>query len=85
MTFRNSLQRHNIEVISSLPYYQRNNTDRQRGDGVFEKSVKALKMLNESGYGKNDRGLILNLVYNPSGAFLPASQHHLKMILRKSF
>ncbi|MDQ3020653.1 MAG: arsenosugar biosynthesis radical SAM protein ArsS [Bacteroidota bacterium] len=63
-----------IEVISSLPYYQKRNTDSQRGDGVFEKSIKALHMLNEAGYGKEDTDLILNLVYNPTGAFLPAAQ-----------
>lgn len=67
-----------IEVISSLPYYQKNNTDRQRGDGVFEASVKALLMLNEIGYGKENSGLILNLVYNPTGAFLPGSQKSLE-------
>ncbi|MDZ4712447.1 MAG: arsenosugar biosynthesis radical SAM protein ArsS [bacterium] len=67
-----------IEVVSSLPYYQKSNTDRQRGDGVFESSIKALKLLNESGYGKENSGLILNLVYNPTGAFLPANQSSLE-------
>lgn len=65
---------HNIEVVSSLPSYTQDRTDRQRGDGVFEDSVKALKMLNAVGYGKEGSGLILNLVYNPAGAFLPPSQ-----------
>jgi len=65
---------HNIEVVSSLPSYTQDRTDRQRGDGVFEDSVKALKMLNAVGYGKENSGLILNLVYNPAGAFLPPSQ-----------
>ncbi len=65
---------HNIEVASSLPSYTQDRTDRQRGDGVFEDSVKALQMLNAEGYGKEGSGLILNLVYNPAGAFLPPSQ-----------
>ena len=73
----------NIEVVSSLPYYQKINTDRQRGDGVFEKSIKALQMLNERGYGKQGSGLILNLVYNPSGAFLPGPQHSLENDFKK--
>ncbi len=68
-----------IEVICSLPFYTQNRTDRQRGNGVFETSIKALKMLNEEGYGKEDSGLILNLVYNPAGAFLPPSQRALEL------
>jgi len=64
----------NIEVISSLPCYHKSNTDKQRGAGVFEKSIKALKMLNEIGYGISGTGLMLNLVYNPVGAILPSSQ-----------
>src|SRR5690606_4260135 len=50
----------------------------QRGEGVFEKSIRALKMLNEIGYGKEGSGLMLDLVYNPSGAFLPAAQDSLE-------
>ena len=65
---------HGIEVISSLPYFTAFKTDSQRGNGVFEDSIKALKMLNEAGYGMPDSGLKLNLVYNPSGAFLPPAQ-----------
>jgi len=57
-----------------LPYFAASRTDAQRGEGVFEKSIKALQLLNEVGYGKLDSGLLLDLVYNPSGAFLPASQ-----------
>ena len=64
----------NVEVVSSLPYYSKMRTDHQRGEGVFEKSIKALRMLNDVGYGLEESGLVLNLVYNPSGAFLPASQ-----------
>jgi radical SAM/Cys-rich protein len=73
----------NIEVVSSLPYYQKTNTDRQRGEGVFEKSIKALRMLNDRGYGKPESGLILNLVYNPSGAYLPGPQHSLENDFKK--
>jgi radical SAM/Cys-rich protein len=68
---------HGVEVVSSLPYFAASRTDAQRGEGVFEKSIRALKMLNEVGYGR-DESLKLNLVYNPSGAFLPADQHELE-------
>ncbi len=71
-------KQHNIEVASSLPFYTQDRTDRQRGNGVFEDSIKALQMLNEVGYGKEGTGLILNLVYNPAGAFLPPSQDSLE-------
>ncbi len=67
-----------VEVISSLPYYQEYFTDKQRGKGVFEKSIESILMLNEVGYGKKDSGLELNFVYNPVGAFLPASQKTLE-------
>ena len=65
---------HQLEVVSSLPFYTQDRTDRQRGNGVFEDSIKALQMLNEAGYGMEGSGLILNLVYNPAGAFLPPVQ-----------
>lgn len=67
-------RKHKIEVVSSLPFYSADRTDRQRGEGVFKDSIKALQMLNEVGYGKPDSGLALNLVYNPAGAFLPGNQ-----------
>lgn len=76
-------KKHNIEVTSSLPYFTAMRTDSQRGEGVFEKSIKALKMLNAVGYGKEDSGLILNLVYNPSGAFLPGAQESLQLEFKK--
>ncbi len=66
--------KHKVQVVSSLPYFSKTRTDKQRGDGVFEDSIKALKMLNAVGYGKEGTGLELNLVYNPSGAFLPGDQ-----------
>ena len=69
---------HGVEVVSSLPFYTADRTDRQRGDGVFEDSIKALQMLNEVGYGKEGSGLMLNLVYNPAGAFLPPAQEALE-------
>jgi radical SAM/Cys-rich protein len=71
-------KKHKIEVASSLPHFSARRTDAQRGEGVFEKSIKALQMLNEVGYGKDDSNLALNLVYNPSGAFLPADQSSLE-------
>ena len=67
-----------VQVISSLPYFNKSRTDSQRGDGVFESSILALKKLNQIGYGKDGSGLILDLVYNPSGAFLPGSQTSLE-------
>lgn len=72
-------KKHEVEVVSSLPYFSAAKTDSQRGEGVFEKSIKALRMLNEVGYGIAGSGLTLNLVYNPSGAFLPPSQEGLEL------
>lgn len=65
---------HDVEVISSLPYFLGQQTDAQRGPGVFEKSIEALRRLNAVGYGREGGALKLNLVYNPVGAFLPPSQ-----------
>ena len=62
-----------IEVVSSLPYFLATQTDAQRGTGVFDKSIAALKKLNSVGYGRGTK-LVLNLVYNPVGAFLPPAQ-----------
>jgi radical SAM/Cys-rich protein len=82
-------KQHNIEVVASLPFYSQDRTDRQRGSGVFEDSIKALQLLNEAGYGKEGTGLNLNLVYNPAGAFLPPSQVSLereyKQALKQKF
>ena len=72
-----------VEVVSSLPYFTAMKTDSQRGDGVFEKSIRALQLLNKQGYGVPGSGLILNLVYNPSGAFLPGSQEGLELEFKK--
>jgi radical SAM/Cys-rich protein len=68
------LARHRVEVVCSLPHYRAPSTDAQRGDGVFEKSIEALKRLNEVGYGDGASGLRLVLVTNPAGAFLPGHQ-----------
>jgi radical SAM/Cys-rich protein len=65
---------HGCEVISSLPYYQAYFTDAQRGSGVFDKSIRGLQQLNALGYGRPGSGLVLNLVYNPVGPYLPAAQ-----------
>lgn len=67
-------RRHDVEIVSSLPYFLEQQTDAQRGRGVFEKSIEALRRLNAAGYGKEGSDLILNLVYNPVGAFLPPLQ-----------
>ncbi len=67
-----------VEVVSSLPYYQEFFTDKQRGSGVFKKSMESLRMLNERGFGVAGSGLVLNLIYNPVGAFLPAAQDALE-------
>ena len=65
---------HHIEVTASLPYYLASRTDAQRGEGVFDKSIAGLQRLNALGYGREGTGLLLNLVYNPTGAFLPPAQ-----------
>jgi radical SAM/Cys-rich protein len=65
---------HGVEVVASLPHYRQRGTDTQRGDGVFEQSVAALQALNAVGYGMEGTGLVLNLVTNPVGTFLPGGQ-----------
>ncbi|WP_101773282.1 arsenosugar biosynthesis radical SAM (seleno)protein ArsS [Peptostreptococcus faecalis] len=72
---------HKINVVCSLPFYSKKNTDRQRGDGVFDKSIEALKVLNSLGYGK-EQDLLLDLVYNPNGAFLPPSQESMTSLYK---
>jgi radical SAM/Cys-rich protein len=67
-----------VEVIGSMPCYLEDNVDRQRGDGVFQSSIRALHKLNAIGYGKPASGLTLNLVYNPQGASLPPDQAKLE-------
>ncbi len=73
---------HKVVVAASLPCYTKQNVDNQRGRGVFKKSIAALKMLNELGYGSGGQ-LELNLVYNPGGDFLPAPQEQLEADYKK--
>ncbi|MCB1866813.1 MAG: arsenosugar biosynthesis radical SAM protein ArsS [Chromatiales bacterium] len=68
------LAHHRVEIIASLPCYLEDNVDRQRGKGVFEKSLRVLRHLNELGYADETSGLYLNLVYNPQGPVLPPPQ-----------
>ena len=67
-----------VEVVASLPCYSAANVDRQRGDGVFDQSIAALRQLNVLGYGQPGSGLVLNLVYNPQGPSLPPDQQALQ-------
>ena len=63
-----------VHVVASLPCYSQDNVDKQRGAGVFEKSIRGLQKLNSLGYGQHDSGLMLDLVYNPQGPVLPPPQ-----------
>jgi radical SAM/Cys-rich protein len=76
-------KKNHIHVISSMPHWTKGKTDKQRGDGVFNASIKALKMLNDVGYGMPGSELKLDLVYNPSGAFLPGDQGALEYDFKK--
>jgi len=75
---------HRVEVVSSLPFYTASRTDAQRGNGVFEDSINALQLLNAVGYGQEGSGLVLNLVYNPAGAFLPSGQAGLEREFKRT-
>ncbi|MDH4185884.1 MAG: arsenosugar biosynthesis radical SAM protein ArsS [Nitrospira sp.] len=77
------LAKHRVEVIASLPSSRASQTDAQRGEGIFEKSIEALRLLNRLGYGQPGSGLSLNLVYNPTGAFLPPKQEAIEAQFRK--
>ena len=77
------LAKNRVEVVASLPCYLESNTDRQRGDGVYQKSIAALKRLNSLGYGKEGTGLVLTLVFNPGGASLPPRQADLEADYRR--
>lgn len=74
---------HNVELIGSMPHYQPEKTDLQRGQGVFDKCIRVMKELNKRGYGKEGDQLILSLVHNPVGAFLPGSQADLEYEYKK--
>ena len=71
-----------VDIVASLPCYTAENVENQRGRGVFDKSIEGLRMLGALGYGKRDTGLVLDLVYNPGGAFLPPSQAELELKYR---
>ena len=77
-TYPAFFKKHGVTVIASLPCYTRENTDKQRGNGVFDMSIRALQALNKEGYGKENSGLELHLVFNPGGASLPPSQETLE-------
>lgn len=77
-------KKYHIHVVSSMPHWTKGKTDKQRGNGVFDASIKALKMLNEVGYGVPGSPLKLDLVYNPSGAFLPGDQSGLEKDFKKA-
>jgi len=72
------LAANNVTVVASLPCYLKDNVDRQRGDGTFETSLQALRLLNSLGYGQPGSGLVLDLVFNPQGPVLPPSQEALE-------
>ncbi len=82
-TLPDFFKEHKVHLISSLPYFSEKKTDAQRGDGVFNASIDALKRLNAVGYGMPGSGLILDLVYNPSGAYLPDSQENLQRLFKR--
>ena len=77
-------KKHNVHVVSSMPHWTRGKTDKQRGDGVFDQSIKALQELNAVGYGMPNSSLKLDLVYNPSGAFLPGDQAAMERDFKKA-
>ncbi|HZA96445.1 MAG TPA: arsenosugar biosynthesis radical SAM (seleno)protein ArsS [Burkholderiaceae bacterium] len=78
-----------VHVVASLPCYSQDNVDKQRGAGVFEKSIRGLQKLNALGYGQHESGLVLDLVFNPQGPVLPPPQVALeadyKRLLRENF
>lgn len=77
------LAAHQVEIVASLPCYLESNVDRQRGDGVFERSLAALRRLNDLGYGRPGSDLSLTLVYNPVGPSLPPPQERLEADYRR--
>jgi radical SAM/Cys-rich protein len=83
------LAQQRVQIVASLPCYSQANVDRQRGDGVFDRSIRALRRLNALGYAAEGSGLTLDLVYNPQGPSLPPPQHALeqdyKRLLAENF
>lgn len=88
-TYPEFFKEHDVQVIASLPCYTEDNTDAQRGNGVFHKSIESLQVLNSLGYGKENSSLQLHLVYNPGGPHLPPPQETLeqdyKRILKERY
>ena len=72
------LAEHKVTIVASLPCYLEENVDKQRGSGTFKSSIRALKRLNDLGYGQSDSDLKLDLVFNPQGATLPPAQQALE-------
>ena len=83
-TFIDLYARNHVAVMLSLPHMEPGVTERQRGQGVFPRLIETLRRLNDRGYGQGDSGLILNLVHNPGGAYLPASQAGLEAHYRRT-
>ncbi|MFP2767961.1 arsenosugar biosynthesis radical SAM (seleno)protein ArsS [Oceanisphaera sp. KMM 10153] len=81
-TLADFLAEQQVEIVASLPCYELDNVDRQRGKGTFNKSIAALQQLNRLGYGQPGSGLVLNLVYNPQGPSLPPEQQGLETAYR---
>jgi radical SAM/Cys-rich protein len=77
------LAEYNVQIIASMPCYQKENVDSQRGKGVYERSIEGLQKLNALGYGKPGTGMELNLVYNPLGPYLPPAQSALEVDYKK--
>jgi len=77
------LARERVRIVASLPCYGKENTERQRGRGVFDRSIEALRWLNRLGYARPGSGLVLDLVYNPAGPTLPPSQAELEREYRR--
>jgi radical SAM/Cys-rich protein len=75
--------RQKVEIVASLPCYLEENVDGQRGKGVYQKSIEGLKKLNQAGYAMDGTGLTLNLVYNPTGPYLPPGQQQLETDYKK--
>jgi len=82
-TLSEKLAENQVEIVASMPCYMEDNVNKQRGNGVFESSIEALKKLNHLGYGKTNRSLIMNLVYNPQGASLSPDQVSLEKDYKK--
>jgi radical SAM/Cys-rich protein len=76
--FMDAYVKNRVEVVTSLPDYHDERTDRQRGKGVFQRVIQVMKLLNARGYGRTDTGLVLNIVHNPAGTYLPGAQEALE-------